>query len=272
MRRVLVFAGEVGAVVAGMAVGATLFALSAAFENIVLLYAAAIVFWILPSIAVWTVRRRNHCWKIEYDAVGWELGRAERRLHPDRVRLRRCVGWILLCVPSGIAAFVLFFSPVATHLLQPRSRFFEHHRIPIPWTYAVIGVPGPINSSYFFAFGSDKGVARFGVTRFTNLEQLSYMTFFAQIPFDESSPRTASAIPRGTTLVLSREFQLGEVALHCRQFFDQSEHRWAGTGPVVVSCDTPSRQGQKNLHVSFHGHEHDLATFYKVLEGVTLAN
>ncbi len=95
-------------------------------------------FWFGSSLTVvefFLFRRRTRPWKIEYDAVAFELNRAERRLHPRRARYKRIIGRTLLWAPSAVAAFVLLFFPVVSHLVHPSSRYLLRYRIPIPWTF-----------------------------------------------------------------------------------------------------------------------------------------
>jgi hypothetical protein len=119
--------------------------------GVVLSFAVAVYFdsgWtfcvglLLTVVEFFRFRRRTRLWKIKYDAEGFEIGQAERRLHPSRARFRRIVGRTLLWVPSAIAAFVLFFFPVATHAFHPLSQYLTHYRIPIRWTFTVVPAPG----------------------------------------------------------------------------------------------------------------------------------
>jgi hypothetical protein len=88
------------------------------------------------------VRRKTRRWKVEYELASWRLSQTERKLHPAHARFKRMAKRMLLCLPSTIAAGVLFFFPAATHVVHPSSHYLRHYLVPIPWTFAVFPSPG----------------------------------------------------------------------------------------------------------------------------------
>jgi hypothetical protein len=96
----------------------------------------------LAIVGFIAVRGKTRKWKIEYDAVGWALAQAERKLHPTLARRKRIARRILVWAPSLIAAAVLFFYPEAFHLVHPGSQKLGPYRVSIPWTLAIMSVPG----------------------------------------------------------------------------------------------------------------------------------
>jgi hypothetical protein len=260
-----VFLTEVGVLVVGVVLS---FAVAAYFES-GWTFGFGLVLTVVEFIAF---RRRTRPWKIGYDAECFELSRAERSLHPRRARFKRIIGRTLLWVPSVIAALVLFFFPIVTHLAHPSSRYLTHYRVPIPWTISVFGRYGWVDA---FVSG---GKGRFGMTQFWDREALfSRMTFRAISPDADTFEfnHEMAAVERGgATQAHSREFRLGDVILTCWQFVPRRP-RVHSLGLVRISpfwevtCETPVTEHRRNLYASFWGSEADMPAFYKIIEGVT---
>jgi hypothetical protein len=167
-QRLLVFLTEAGVLAVGVALS---FAVAALFDS-GWTFGFGLILTVMEFIAF---RRRTRPWKIEYDAVGWEFSRVDRRLHSPRARNKRIIRRALLWVPSALAASVLFFFPVATHLGHPGSRHLAHYRVPIPWTATVLSFP---SIDLVAALVNSSRAGRFGVTPFWDKEPLlSFMTF-----------------------------------------------------------------------------------------------
>jgi MFS family permease len=104
------------------------------------------------------VRRKTRRWKFEYDVVSWTISQSARKLHPTRASYKRMAKRVLVWVPSAIAAGVLLFFPVATHVVHPNSHYLRHYLVPIPWTFAVFPSPGGTAPySTVVAFGGSNG-------------------------------------------------------------------------------------------------------------------
>jgi len=181
IKRALLFGCEIGISIFGIIVSTGLGVLVGQFtssqSSLPLL---AFVFGLLLSTkGLLLFRRKTRPWKIAYDAIGWELSRAERKLHPSRARYKRMVRRTLVCVPSAIAALVLFFFPAASHILNPQWHYLKRYRVPIPWTVTVFAVRGlPAERNSVVAFVSNSGRSRFGMTPFWGAEGISsFMSF-----------------------------------------------------------------------------------------------
>ena len=138
IKRVLIFGSEVAVLLVGLALSGLLGATFAYLSPSGGLALSASFMGVLLTIGGWLAfRRKLRPWKLEYDAAGWELARSERKEHPRRAKCRRILGRTLLCVPSALAAMVLFCFPLMSHFAHPSSRYLRNYRVPIPWNDAV---------------------------------------------------------------------------------------------------------------------------------------
>jgi hypothetical protein len=272
IKRALLFGSEIGMLLFDLVFPIALATLVFQFTSPEsLLPLIAFLFGLLLSVMGHRLfRRKTQAWKIEYDAVGWRLSRAERELHPRRARYKRIARRVLVCVPSAIAAVVLFFFPVVSHIFQPQSQYLTHYRIPIPWTVTVFeGSEQSVGISAVEAFVSSSGRGRFGVTPFWGREAVSSMMHFQSSnpkgPFGSTDQPTA-AISSGAAHLLRREFSLGNAALTCWQYLLPNRR---GGPDWHVSCKTPEDVHEYNFFGWFYGDEGDLPLFYKIIEGVT---
>ncbi len=235
---------------------------------------------LLTGAGIAAIRRRSRPWRFKYDAAGWALTKAERRLHPARARCNRLAKQILVWVPSAIAALVLFFLPVATHLVQPRSQYFGDYRVPIPWTFAVS--PGMVPGAGYGGVDviySSSGKGRFGMTHLPVVpfwlepQPVSYLALMSNSnagSFDYAG--IMEAPPKGATEVQTRELRSGNVSLTCRQYrprLPRHQLFWPVTWWVwSVDCWTPATAPQGVFCARFSGRQEDLRAFYQMIEGV----
>lgn len=290
IKRVLLFAAEIGILLVGLVVSIALGALVdhfTSFES----GPALITFYcglLLTAAAFMLLLRRHRAAKFEYDVVGWEISRTDRMLNPRRAQFKRIARRTLVWVPSAIAALVLFFYPVASHLSHPSSHYLRHYRIPIPWTVTVFSKifswpELPAKYGWVEALVTNTGRGRLGVTPFWNTAGISSTMGFGSANADgplgftdqPTLPQGATEVsqptlPQGASQVVRRKFRLGNVALTCWQYVLPYRNGWPyGTGPWEVSCLTPEDVDQFNFHAWFYGEESDLPLFYRILEGVT---
>jgi len=205
--------------------------------------------------AVRPLRRRTRSWKIAYDAEGYLLSKAERQCHPTLVRYKRLATSVLVCLPSVIAAFVLFFLPVATHLAHPSSHYLPHWIIPIPWNLQIHRWP---EYNYVVALSSGNPHTRdFGLTS----TSLSSAMHFHSVPATEwaEQQRDRERHPRDSP-PNERWFSPGGVRISCLQ--DRYYEAWR------IDCETPGDAGELNLSALFLGSEEDIATFYQIIKGL----
>lgn len=280
IKRVLIWGSEIGFLLLGLAVSIALGALVDHFTSFErglapLAFGCGLL---LTLTGFLLFLRRHRAARFEYDVVGWEISRADRKLHPRRTRVKKIIWRTLVWLPSAVAALVLFFFPVASHLLHPSSHYLRHYRIPIPWTTTVFS---PIfsqpelapESNLVEAFFSNSSTGRFGMTPFWERKGLSSSVGFMSVNpnghfgYDD---QPTLAIRQGATDVTRREFQLGNVTLACWQYVLPYRRGYPyGTGPWEVSCLTPEGVHQCNFRGWFYGEESDLPLFYKIIEGVT---
>lgn len=281
-KRLLLFAGELGSLVLGLALASAVASYIVVANDCYNSAECPVASAVLDAGVVLTIvgfvllRRRTRPWKLEYDAVGWALTQTERKLHPTRTKYKRITKRILVWVPSAIAAGVLFFLPVATHLVHPRRHFLKYYRVPIPWNVAVFSPPGAY--SYVLAFASSSRKGRFGVTPFWDSKQLSSEMHFGSVNPDagtfEFNARYTALRRTGAAQELRKEFRLGDVAFTCWQYVHP--YRYAtrvgpsSTEPLWwnVDCGTPVDVRQQNLYAWFLGREEDIPSFYRIIEGV----
>jgi hypothetical protein len=186
---------------------------------------------------------------------------------------------VLVWAPSAITAGVLFFLPVATHVVHPGSHYLRHYRVPIPWsTFVLSSSSGPFGYGYAVAFNSSGGKARFGLMPFWESEQLSSEMVFESIEPDGQLPdfshENAAPGRAGAVQESRREFQLGGVAFTCRQQVDRHYYGYwigpASSEPLqwYIRCGTPVDMRERNLYAWFVGRKEDVPVFYKIIEGV----
>jgi hypothetical protein len=232
--------------------------------------------------------RRKTWSEVEYDKSAWVRRQTERKSHPVRTRYKRIATRILVWVPSAIAALVLFFFPVATHFVHPGSRYLEHYRFRIPWTYTVFPSDGwgwdlasiirLAGAAYYDGFDvviSSSGRGRFGVTPFLvppfwNRQQPISDVTFGSVP-NAAVLQTEWFKERYGTATEIRGFRLGGIELTCWQY--RSPYRsenWPYNALVWhVYCATPVSAGPHSFDATFDGRDEDLGSFYQIIEGVT---
>jgi len=272
-KRVLLSVGEFGILILGFYLslfsGAIVaFAFEFAGESAVGwgFLCGAILGLVLTVVGFRAVRRKNRPWKIEYEADRRELERAERKTHPTRARCKRIAKRVLVCMPSLVAALVLFFFPVATHIVHLRAHYLGHYRVPIPWNLAVFSSPEVFWArNYVWALARSDDRARFGVTSYG--EPSSAIEFgFIDPDYDAirfNARYSGSWHPAAQEF--SRDFRLNGVAFRCWQY----QYGHFGGGAWSISCKTPLEARWLNLYAGFLGREEDIPIFYRIIEGIT---
>jgi hypothetical protein len=276
IKRVLILVSEVGVLLVGLAASALLVVTLAYLSDSGGLALSAAFIGFLLTIGGWLIfRREMRPWKLEYDAAGWALDRAERKEHPGRAKCKRVLRRILLYVPSAIAAMVLFCFPFMSHLLHPSSRYLRNYRIPIPWTYIVWPLP---------PYGDVTVIARSDVSRwpFSMMPLWDSSLRFSIMTFGSAGPdvfgfeaKLAEDERTGATRGVEREFRLDTVALSCWQFVPARGRgvsfafAYLSWPYYEVDCWTAADVRPEGFWASFQGRESDLPLFYEVVAGVT---
>ena len=274
LKRVLLFATEIGVFIVGFVLST---ALGISVESN--LSSAAFFAGVLITVAgFFAFRKRTLRWKIEYDAEAFRRNKNASKLHPARARFKRSAQRILVCSPALIAALVLFFFPIASHLIHPTSRYLRHFSVPIPWNFTVLSSQDlGFGEVFVEALGKTSDAARFGFTPFGDEKPFSLMSFGAN--HAEPGERISEPIEDRTS-VLQRTFQLGDGALTCRQQQPPPLRRCCISGPFrlkvftgrfwQIDCTAPANVHRQSFFASFAGREEDVPAFYKIIEGVAV--
>ena len=280
-KRLLLFAGELGSLVLGLALSfAYYIAVANDCDNFAECPVASAVLdagVVLTIVGFVLLRRRTRPWKLEYDAVGWALTQTERKQHPTRARYKRVVSRILVWTPSVIATTVLLFFPAASHLIRTGPQNLSHYRVSIPWTLAVIPVPGVSSGNFVAAFTLIGSTGKFGLTPLWKGEVFSSeMGFGSLLRGDDDSEfdnRMTELRHVGATQLIRRDFRLSDVPLTCSQYLPP--HDWpfrrrgiGSTSLWQIDCETPIGLRSQHFYAWFHGREADIPAFYKIIAGV----
>jgi len=278
LKRFMVFASEAGALVLGFSIILVTMA-RGAYPNL----ADALAFHVSVLLALGiflAVRRKTRPWKFAYDAEVYLLERGERKLHPVRFRCKKVLLRLVVWLPSAVAALVVFFFPVASHLFHPRSRYTTHYHVPIPWTATVLPLPGqiPLGPDLLEALVSGSARGRYGVTPFFERDpRFSVMRFWSYMPSPAATNFNnleRAPTPEDATHALSRQLRVGTVAITCWQYqpsYSNSFRNWLiGNVPIwEVTCEPSVATRGPNFAANFHGREDAIPAFYKIISGVT---
>jgi hypothetical protein len=263
-KRLLLFAGEASVLLVG-------FVLSGVLAVLIHPWLGEKVFWLgvlATTVGFFALRQKHRDWKIEYDAEGWRASRAERKLHPIRARYKRTARRILIWVPSAIAAFVLFFFPALSHLLQPHAQYLTHYHVAVPWSFTIWRLDWPDS---LFAYGTSSGRGRFGLTPYWGREYRFSLMTFESLDRDSVNYRylRSETQRQGASQVLRREFRLGDVPLVCWQFKPAPKWKpvWLyGVSQVwEVDCEMTASD-VPSFSAWFYGGEDDLSGFYQIVQ------
>ena len=229
-------------------------------------------FPLVCAAVVW-FRRKTGKWMIAADAEAFLVHRSWQQLHPRRAKYYRDVRRSIVWLPSILGAFVLFFLPVASHIVCFGGQVVPHYRVSFPLNWLVIKSQGMV-----WAFFTEEGASRYGLTTiWFNHRMPSSGVFLTRSPKDADTwSRPASELSNGHTHVAVREFRLGMITASCyeyRKMYGKIPEASSGilSPPVLWAsdCFTHPNGIDYNLSSSFFGHREDLPAFYKVLDSAT---
>jgi hypothetical protein len=220
---------------------------------------------VLTACGLVAFRRRTTSWEVAYELEVWKRWERERREHPTRAKYKRRAHRVLRWMPSVLAAAVLFFLPVMSHLLHPSSHYLRHYKVPIPWNMLVVtSFLPPMGSDYAGAFAVRGWKGRFGMMTFLDDAPTlsSYISFSSLSPEDEARQQVEkSSFPAKAHTAPDRVLHLAEIELNC----------WVTPYLAVryaISCETPNNAGAHNLYARFDGSERDVLAFYSIVEHI----
>jgi hypothetical protein len=175
-----------------------------------------------------------------------------------------------------VAAGVLFFFPIATHLIHPGPRYVGYYRVPIQWTFAVLPSLDPASyPNAVFVFGTTTGNGRLGMTAFTyslywgKPEPVALMIFGAEPKSEDANRHLELFSVPGATDTIVRTFSFRSVTVTCLQY---RTRRWGDIWPYITDgwsadCTTPPTE-HHNFYAHFGGREEELDAFFQIVEHV----
>ena len=161
LKRVLLFAAELGILLVGIVVA---FALAIHFDSAESQFPViALVGTLLVSVVFFVLfRRKSQKWKIAIDAANFLKERSLRRSHPRRASLTRLLRRTLIRLPSLIAALTVLFLPAMSHMIFSGHHLVPHYRFSVPWNWTIVKSRGTL--PFVWVFFSNEGAARCGFT------------------------------------------------------------------------------------------------------------
>src|SRR5258706_2355394 len=84
------------------------------------------------------LRKKHRPAKILYSAAKYERSRVFAKSFPRRARWIHLATRLTVSLPSALAAFVLFFFPIASHTFYPGGNHLGSYRAPIPWNIIIL--------------------------------------------------------------------------------------------------------------------------------------
>jgi hypothetical protein len=235
-------------------------------------------FSLICTALVW-FRHKTGEWTTAADATAWLAHRSWRQLHPRRAKYLRILQLPFLLFPSLCSALVVFFLPVASHILYSGAHLAPHYRFSTPVNWLIIKSRGDIEVWTFF---SNRGAARCGFTPiWFNHSMPSSAIFHTSDPASSDGwwrPRSELASGHATHLAV-RQFQLGMITATCYEYrhtYNNSARASSSifTPPVLWEslCSTQPNGVDYNLSAAFFGHGEDLPAFYDLLNSATPSN
>lgn len=272
----LLFARQLGLLGIGLTFSALLGLGTAGFTgldnpSLLLYFLGVFCGFILTGFVFSAYRRKTRQWEVEFEIEVWMRGETERRLHPTRARCKRLTGRVLLWLPSALAALVLFFSPVLSHLRHPGSHYLKHYTVPIPWNMlAFSGTLGDDSVAVYMIRGW-KG--QFGIITIGDVEPLSSQMSFESLPRDSDfSVYKQYTLPRWpiATRKSARQFHFGPIKLICWEYSYELQRGLSSDRSLweMIACTTPDSERERNLFATFRGGEADAAAFYRIIERI----
>ena len=218
-------------------------------------------------------RRKTRQWEVEFEIEVWMRGEAERRFHPTRARCKRVAGRVLLWLPSAVAALVLFFSPVLSHLRHPGAHYLEHYTVPIPWNMLAFSEKLGDDRYLVAAYMIRGWKGQFGIMTIGDVEPLSSQMSFESLPTNSDfSIYRQYTVPRWpiSTRKPGRQFHFGPIEMTCWEYSYGLQHRLSSDGSPweMIGCMTPDSERERNLFATVRGGKADTAAFYRIIERI----
>jgi hypothetical protein len=200
------------------------------------------------------LRKKHRPAKILYSAAKYDRSRALAKSFPRRAAWIKLVTRLTVSLPSALAAFVLFFFPMASHVFQPGGTHLGFYWVPIPWNIIILSgrVYGDAHAAMAYTSVEENPL---GLTRHILSNRFSAgMDFIARAAVPANEPLFRRVLP-------TREFRLGMQILAC---WDSPIHY---RSLREIHCDT-SGPGQLSLHASFLGAPNRVPVFYRILSRI----
>ena len=208
------------------------------------------------------LRRVSRKWKLRWDAEAYLEFRARVRRSSSRTKLFERMRRGAMCLPSLLAAFVLFFLPISSHVAYAGRGVLAHYRVSIPVNWMLLRSAG---GRFVWAFFSSEGAAHYGVTpNWLKQPGPSSVTLIWSEPWDRSGwwrPEHEEKAGKFTHLS-KEEFAIGEMNMECWEY---PGRRWEPATWVEILCSTAGNGKDFNLRASFYGERADKKSFLEVI-------
>jgi hypothetical protein len=215
----------------------------------------------LTVVCLVLLLRKTRAWKLAYEVESWYAEREQRRRHPSRAKWMRWMRRGMIWVPSGIAAFVVFFFPVATHVVFPTAGRLEHYRVPVPLKWTILPRMFGRPHSNVIALMTSEAFGQFWFWRL--MPEIGFASFESRT-WDDAFAVLDAKTATGANVVIDakrRDFMLGRTALTCWDFeWNRGEYsQWE------VRCASGAGETARAFSASFYGRKEGVESFYQLV-------
>jgi hypothetical protein len=219
---------------------------------------------IVLLVGILLIRLSTRPFKDSYEGCAME--RVERSQNRKRWKRKWLMRRILIWIPSAIAAFVLLFFPVMSHVLFPRAGQLPYYCVSLPWNWVVM--PGKYFGSTNWGVWADifSGYkTRFGPMppfRQTYLYREAYFLCIPPWKVNAAHQHTEEEVKGffGRPGTVRRELLVGDTRILCWEI------------PGWVRCITPLEEKMRAFEAGYRGPPEALPAFYEAIRTMKPVN